>query len=222
LHQDPHHLLDPTLDGERLRRAFFLALAFAGLLWLIELASLALGLHLLPFAIFPGRIDSLPGILVSPMLHGSVEHLLANTPAVVILGTALIYGYPRAARIALPVIWIGGGVAVWLFARPAFHLGASGLTFGAMFFVFTLGVLRWDPRAIALALTVFLLYGGMIWGIFPGDPAVSFEYHLSGAVLGVLLAVLLRDRDPPPPAKVYSWEREDAEEDDWPFDDPPR
>jgi hypothetical protein len=63
---------------------------------------------------------------------------------------------------------------------------------------------------------VFLLYGGMIWGVLPGDPGVSFEYHLAGAALGVLLAMLLKDADPPPPAKVYSWEQGD-EDDDWPF-----
>lgn len=215
-----HTLVDSEADARRLRRAFLLALGFVGLLWLIQLASLAFGLELVGYAVFPGRVGSLPGILFAPLLHGSISHLLANTSAVLILGTALLYGYPKAARIALPVIWLGAGLAVWLLARPAYHLGASGLTFGALFFVFTLGVLRWDRRAIALALVVFLLYGGMIWGVLPGDPGVSFEYHLAGAALGVLLAALLRDADPSPPAKVYSWEYGD-EEDDWPFPDIP-
>jgi membrane associated rhomboid family serine protease len=77
-----------------------------------------------------------------------------------------------------------------------------------MFFVFTLGVLRWDRRAIGLAMVVFFLYGGMVWGVFPGDPQVSYESHLSGAILGVALALLLRRLDPPPPAKRYSWDDE--------------
>lgn len=216
------NIIESSADVRRLRRAFALAAGFALLLWLIQLGSMALDLHLAGYALYPRRVDALAGILLSPLLHGSVAHLLANTPAVLILGTVLVYGYPRSARVAMPVIWIGAGIAVWLFARPAFHLGASGLTFGAMFFIFTLGVLRWDRRAIALALAVFLLYGGMIWGIFPSDPEVSFEYHLAGASLGILLAVLLKGRDPPPPRKTYSWEGEDADADDWPFDEPPR
>ena len=218
---DPN-IIESSSDVRRLRQAFAFAAGFALLLWLIQLGGMALDLHLAGYALYPRRVDALSGILLSPLLHGSVAHLLANTPAVLILGTVLGYGYPRSARVAMPVIWIGAGIAVWLFARPAFHLGASGLTFGAMFFIFTLGVLRWDRRAIALALSVFLLYGGMIWGIFPSDPDVSFEYHLAGASLGILLAVLLKGRDPPPPRKTYAWEGEDADPDDWPFDDPPR
>jgi hypothetical protein len=89
------------------------------------------------------------------------------------------------------------------------------------FFIATVGVLRWDTRSIALALVVFFLYGSMIWGIFPGDPSVSFESHLSGALLGVLLAVLLRHRDPAPPPKRYSWEEEEEspEPEAWPPQD---
>jgi membrane associated rhomboid family serine protease len=78
-----------------------------------------------------------------------------------------------------------------------------------MFFVFTIGALRWDRRAIALSMVVFFLYGGMIWGIFPSEPGVSFESHFFGAALGVLLAFVLRRLDPPPPEKKYEWEGKD-------------
>lgn len=165
-------------------------------------------------SIYPGRPEALPGILLAPLLHGSVGHLFANTAPLLVLGTALLYGYPRATPIALPGIWLLSGLGVWLFARSSWHLGASGLTFGLMFFIFTMGVLRWDRRAIALALIVFLLYGGMIWGVFPSKPGISWEYHLFGALSGILFAILLRKLDPPPPRKRYSWE--DEEEEDWP------
>lgn len=210
--------LDPDEDLQRLRRAFFGIAAFVGLLWLIKLAELGLDLQLHGLTNFPRRMDGLPGVAFAPLLHGSIEHLFANTLPLLVLGTALFYGYPKAARIVLPVIWVGSGLAVWLFARPAFHLGASGLTFGMMFFLFTIGALRWDPRAIALSLAVFFLYGGMIWGVFPSKPNISFEYHLAGAALGITLALLLKDRDPPPPKKVYDWEGQDIEDDDWPED----
>jgi len=206
-------------DTRRLRRAFAVCAAFAGLLWAIKLCELALGLNLAPYSLYPRRPGALSGILLAPLLHGSVAHLVANTAPILVVGTALIYGYPRAARTVLPVVYLGSGLGVWLWARPSYHLGASGLVFGAMFFVFTVGVLRWDRRAIALSLVMFLLYGGMIWGIFPTTPGISFEYHFFGAALGIILAVVLRGLDPPPPEKRYSWEDEDEDADSWPFDD---
>lgn len=206
----------PDQDLRSLRTAFQFAAAFVALLWLIKLAEIGLGLSFASFGVFPGRISGLPGVLLAPMLHGSIAHLLANTSALLVLGTALRYGYPSAARVVMPVVYLGSGLAVWLFARPAYHLGASGLTFGMMFFIFTVGVLRWDTRSIALALVVFLLYGGMIWGVFPGDPAVSFESHLAGALIGIGLALLLKNRDPGPPRKRYSWEDEEESSEAWP------
>jgi membrane associated rhomboid family serine protease len=211
---------DAAADAQRLRRAFRIALAFAALLWLIWLSELILGLDLGHYGVYPGTARGLLGVLSAPLIHGSLAHLSSNTLPVIILGTALLYGYPRSARLVIPAIYFGAGIGVWLIGRNAWHIGASGLTFGMMFFVFCSGVLRWDTRSIGLALVVFLLYGGMIWGIFPGDPAVSFESHLSGGLIGVSLAVMLRKRDPPPPRKRYSWEDEDDVPDPEPW--PPR
>ena len=212
--------IDPDEDAQRLRRAFLCDVAFVGVLWLIKLAELAFDLDLRGYMNYPRQAAALPGILFAPMLHGSLGHLFANTAPLLALGTALFYGYPKAARIVMPVVWVGSGLAVWLFARPAFHLGASGLTFGMLFFLFTIGVLRWDRRAIALSLAVFFLYGGMIWGIFPIKPNISFEYHLAGAVLGILLALMLKNLDPRPPNKTYDWEGQDTEDEQWPEEDP--
>jgi membrane associated rhomboid family serine protease len=218
---------DAESDARRLRQAFVLAASFAALLWLIKLAELLFGLDLVPYGVYPRRLSGLVGILWAPLIHGSLPHLFANTAPLIILGTALLYGYPRSAWIVLPVVYAGSSLGVWLFARDAWHIGASGLTFGMMFFVFTVGALRWDRRAIALSLVVFFLYGGMIWGIFPYDPEISYESHFFGAVIGVVLAILLKNHDPAPPRKKYSWEEEaeaDAEQiaDDESSDQPPR
>ena len=127
-----------------------------------------------------------------------------------------MYGYPRAARPALALVYIGSGIGVWLFARHSYHFGASGLTHGVMFFVFTTGILRRDKLSIALALIVFLLYGNMVWTIFPQEPDISYETHFFGALTGILAAFLFRDRDPLPARKKYDWEGEDMEDDDEP------
>ena len=181
---------------------------FVALLWGIRIAGLLPGVSLVSYGVYPRRPEGLAGIVLAPLIHGSFAHLFANTAPILVLVTALLYGYPRSARIVLPVVYLGSGLAVWLLARPAYHVGASGLAFGLMFFIFTMGVVRRDRMAIALSLVVFLLYGGMIWGVLPTDPSVSFEYHLFGATLGVLLAFALRRHDPPPPEKSYSWEEE--------------
>jgi membrane associated rhomboid family serine protease len=212
---------DADEDSHRLRRSFLMAVGFTAALWAIKLAELALGMDLSRYSIYPGDPATLTGILFAPLLHGSLGHLFANTAPMLVLGTALLYGYPKAARVALPIIYLGSGLAVWLFARPSWHLGASGLAFGLLFFIFTMGVVRWQRRAIALALAVFLLYGGMIWGLLPTDPRISFESHLAGAALGLLLAVLLQRLDPPAPEKTYSWEQGDSNQDDWTFAEPP-
>ena len=108
---------------------------------------------------------------------------------------------------------------MWLFAREAYHVGASGLAFGMLFFVSTIGVVRWERRTIALSLVVLFLYGGMIWGVIPGAHDVSFESHLSGALIGIVLAFLLRNRDPGPPRNQYSWEHDETETDDYDWPD---
>ncbi len=199
-----------------MRRAFTLAACFVAVLVAVKIAQAVSGADLASYGVFPRRLDGLGGVLWAPLIHGSWTHLIGNAAALVVLATTLLYGYPRSARIVLPTVWIAPGLAVWLFARPAWHIGASGIAFGLLFFVFTIGVLRWDRRAIALAMVVSFLYGSMVWGILPHDPSVSFETHLAGAITGVALAFALRWRDPPPPRRRYSWE---DEEDDAPAED---
>lgn len=199
-------------DKARWRTAILLTLVFVATLWLVRAMQDALGLDLGRFGVQPREWSGLAGILLAPFIHGSWTHLLSNTPPLLILGTALLYGYPKAARLAIPALFVGAGLGVWLFGRASYHIGASGLTFGMMTFVFAMGVLRWDRRSIGLALVVFLLYGGMIAGLAPSEEEISYESHIAGAVTGIVLAALLRKLDPKPVERRYSWEDEAADE----------
>jgi membrane associated rhomboid family serine protease len=210
---------DTSADTRRLHIAFAIALSFALLLWILKLVEYLGGFDFSQFGIYPRRMNGLVGILFSPFIHSSVSHLFANTAPIIVIGTMLLYGYPRAAKVLLAVVYLGGGLAVWLFAREAYHIGASGLAFGMLFFVATIGVIRWEQRTIALSLVVFILYGGMIGGIIPGAHDVSFESHLSGALIGIVLAFLLRNHDHEPPRKQYSWEQDETETDDYDWPD---
>ncbi len=211
-------------DVSRLREVLFAVAGGVALLWLIHTVFALTAWSPAALGVRPGEASGLVGVLTAPLVHGTWGHLAGNSAALLVLASAMIYGTPHAAKIALPVIWLASGLAVWLFAREAAHIGASGLTYGMMFFVFIIGILRRDKRSIALALLVFFLYGSMVWGLLPVAPGVSFEYHLFGALAGGLCAFLLRNRDPLPPRRRYEWEEEAEEEEsgkDLVFDRPP-
>jgi hypothetical protein len=106
-------------------------------------------------------------------------------------------------------MWLGAGLGTWLIGRHSVHYGASGVAHGLMFFLFVLGALRWDRRAIAVALVSFFLFGTMILTVLPREAGISWESHLAGAVAGALAAVLWRKLDPAPPRRKYSWELEE-------------
>lgn len=197
-------------DRARFVHALLASAAFVALLWWIKLLEAWLGAFS-ALALRPGEAVGLVGILTAPLLHGSVAHLTANTLPLLVLGWLALSVYPKAALRALPLIWLLSGALVWWVGRPPAHLGASGLTHGLMFFVFLLGLLRRDRPAIAAGMIAFFLYGGMLLTVLPREPGVSWEYHLFGALAGVLAAVLWRRLDPATPRRRYSWEDEDGD-----------
>jgi membrane associated rhomboid family serine protease len=206
------HVPDPAYVGSERARANFrlavkIAIGFVALLWSIQLLNWALGLGPQDFGVRPRELAGLPGILFAPLVHGGFEHLLANSLPLVILGTAMLYLYPTAARIVLPAVYVGTGVAVWLFARGSSHVGASGLVYGLVSYIFVAGLIRRDRRAIAASLLVCFMYGASVWGLLPIEPGVSWETHLAAALIGLVIAIALRRRDIPPRHR-YSWEEE--------------
>ncbi|MCX7562246.1 rhomboid family intramembrane serine protease [Xanthomonadaceae bacterium XH05] len=197
------------LDRRRFTRALFASAGFIALLWWIKMFETGLDVSFSALGVTPGSLSGLIGLLTAPLLHASVGHLINNTLPLLVLGTLALAIYPRASRFAVPLIWLGSGLGIWLIGRDSVHLGASGLSHGLMLFLFSLGLLRRDRPAIAAAMIAFFLYGGMVLTVLPGDPQVSWEAHMSGAACGVLAALLWFRRDPPPARKRYSWEDED-------------
>lgn len=200
----------------KLRKSLILSITFAGLLWSIKLWEWLSASPLASFGVFPQDPQGLAGILFAPLIHGSFSHIATNTLGVVVLGTALLYGYPKSRWWVLAMIWILSGIGVWLFARPSLHIGASGLTHGLFFFLFVVSVLRRDKRSIALMMLASLLFGGMFWGVLPSQESISFEYHFFGGAAGALAALLFWRWDPKPKQKRYAWEDEVVDE---PFDE---
>ena len=204
------HQPDPDYTNSARARANFrlaalTSLFFVALLWLIPL--LGWGLGLADYGIRPRQLAGLPGILVAPLLHADFWHLIANSLPLVVLGTAMFHVYPHAAFRVLPMVYLVPGIAVWLFARDGVHVGASGLVYGLVAYIFVAGLMRRDRRAIATSLLVAFMYGSVAWGVLPINPGVSWETHLAALLVGVVMAILMRNRDNPPRVR-YSWENE--------------
>ena len=211
---DPDYLSSRRAQAN-FRLALRISLYFVGLLWAIWLVDAAFGLELARFGLRPGDIAGLAGIITAPLLHGGAGHLFNNSIPMLVAMTAALFLYPNAALRAIPMIWIGSGIAGWIIGRPSLHIGASGLLYGLLAFVFVGGVLRRDARSVAVSLMVWFLYGTLIWGVLPIRPNMSWELHLAGGVCGVLLAWLYRRWDRVP-LRRYDWEDDDSVPDWYP------
>jgi len=208
------HTPDPAYTQSDRARANFrlavkLASAFVALIWLVQLSNWALDLGADDLGIRPRELGGLVGIVFAPLLHGSFEHLLANTPPLLVSATMMLYLYPNSALKVLPAVYFGPGIAVWVLARGGVHIGASGLVYGLVAYVLVAGIIRRDRRAIAASLLVAFMYGALVWGVLPIRYGVSWETHLAAALIGVAMAIVLRHRDVPPRAR-YTWEDETA------------
>jgi len=201
------------------RLAVKTALVFIGILWSILILDAAFGLHLARFGLRPGSVPGLIGIVFAPLLHGGFNHLLSNTLPLFIAMTATLYLYPKSAMRVIPLIWLGSGLLAWFIGRPTLHVGASGLIYGLLAYVFISGILRHDMRSVAVSLLVGFLYGSMIWGVLPIRPHMSWEMHLTGALFGVLLSFVYRNWDRTPLVS-YEWEKDDSVPEWYPESDP--
>ncbi|GAB4410995.1 MAG: rhomboid family intramembrane serine protease [Bacteroidia bacterium] len=180
------------------------------LLWLIHLVLALLDIDPGALGIYPRVWARIWGIVTAPWVHGDLEHLLSNSLPLLLLLGGTRYFYRRESWAVIWVSWFGTGLWVWVAGRDAAHIGASGVVYGLAFFLFFSGVFRRDAQAMGLALAVALLYGGMVWGVFPIKPGLSWESHLFGALAGIVLAYYYRRHGPP--RKRYAWEDEPDED----------
>lgn len=164
-----------------------------GLLWLIHLFQFLSYSDLGNWGILPRTDFGLKGILFSPWIHGSWSHLMSNTPPLFALLTLILYFYRRISFPAIFMIYLLTGILVWVFGRQVFHIGASGVIYGLVAFVFWLGIFRRNVRSVALAILVGFYYGSMILGVFPGQEGISWESHLLGAISGMIIAFLFKN-----------------------------
>jgi len=179
------------------RLAVRIAIGFVAVLWLVQLLISGLDIGPENFGVRPRELAGLLGIPFAPLVHGDFAHLFSNSLPLIVAGTTMLYLYPQSSLRVLPAVYVGPGIAVWLFAEGSSHVGASGLVYGFVAFIFIAGLIRRDRRAIAASLLVSFMYGALVWGLLPIKRGVSWETHLAAALIGVALAASLRHLDRP-------------------------
>ena len=177
------------ISGLRWKPQAAALLGGVGLIWAVSLYGLFVDPGVVSaLALVPRRIDGLPGVLGTLFVHGSLGHLSANTPPLLVLGGMVAVrgaAYYLTAALAITVV---GGLGLWVVGRDAAHIGASGLIFGLFGFLVARGHYERRWSSIAAALVVIVLYGGMIAGVVPRGGQISWEAHLCGLLAGILCA----------------------------------
>jgi len=204
--------------SKKAKESFIIPAYMVLILWVIHTLQFVTGISLGQLGVFPRELWGLKGVIFSPLIHGDWGHLISNTPPLFVLSAMILFFYRRIAVPAFIMIYLLTGMAVWAFAdlfemARHFHIGASGVIYGLVAFVFWNGVFRRNIRSIALALIMVFYYGSMVYGVLPGQEGISWESHLLGALVGIFTSfwykdVIEKDEERQP----YSWETEDESE----------
>ena len=142
----------------------------------------------------PRTAEGLIGILTSPLIHGSLSHLISNTVPLLFLGWVLFFFYEHVAGVVFFRCYVITNALVWVFSpRASYHIGASGLIYGLSSFLIVYGLLRKDFVSLLVSIGILLVYGGIFYGVLPTDPRISWESHLAGATVGTISAFNLRE-----------------------------
>ncbi len=204
--------LDPEIEKKIFFHSLLFPAVFVLFMWIVKILELTSGFSLVKFGIFPLRLDGLQGVLFSPFIHADFSHLISNSLPLFILGFMLIYFYRRISYRIFFLLYFLSGISTWLMGREAWHIGASGVVYALAAFHFVSGIIRSDVRLLTLSVVVVFLYGGLVWGLLPIRPEISWEGHLSGTISGVVLAfyyrkyIIRREK--------YDWELEEEEDEE--------
>ena len=186
-----------------------LPLFFVVFLWFIYWLEIRFDLDFVVNGIFPRTLSGLQGIIFSPFIHADIEHLYNNSVPLLILLAALRYFYYKQSSAVIGYGIVLSGLITWIIGRESFHIGASSLVYVLVSFIFFKGIQTKYYRLVALSLAVVVVYGGLVWYIFPKvEEKISWEGHLAGLITGFVLSVIYKT---PEFKKIikYDWEHPD-------------
>lgn len=175
------------------------ALAYLAVIWAVHIINLLFfNGSLIVFGIHPLEVMSLPFIFTSPLLHGSLEHIISNSIAGAIFAFLVGYSGKRVFWEVTAFVVLVGGIGTWIFGGIGTnHIGASGLVYGWWAYLLVRGFFNRSGQQIALGVGLGIMYSGLVFGMLPGDPGISWQAHLFGAIGGLLAAMIITSDDPP-------------------------
>lgn len=180
-------------DLTRFRSSVVYTMTFVSFLWLVKIMEGLLSFDLGVLGIHPRSLAGTVGIITGPLVHGDIHHLMSNSLPLIFLGIGVFYFYHKIALEVFFGIYFFTSFWVWIVARDAYHIGASGIVYGLASFLLFSGFFRKDSRSIAISLIVIFLYGGMAYGLFPINEDISWESHLLGSIGGFIAAFFYRN-----------------------------
>ena len=185
------------LDFRAILAAAILPIVFVASIWLVKLSEILFDLKYVKYGTLPGKFDGIKGILISPLIHSDLHHIISNTIPLLLLGIIIAYFYKNSAPKVFLLAYFLPSIFVWLFARSSYHIGSSGIIYTFVTFLFFSGIFRRNPKSIILAIFVAVIYGSLLDGIIPLENGISWETHLFGAVTGLLAAIFFRNYESP-------------------------
>lgn len=200
-------------DFKYSNRVWALPVFFVLLLWLVYWLQIRFDYDFFEYGVYPRTLLGLRGIIFSPFIHSDLSHLYNNSLPLLVLLAALQFFYTKETLKVIAFGILFSGIGTWLIGRSSYHIGASGLIYVLFSFIFFKGIMTRYYRLVALSLTVIVVYGGMVWYVFPnpevsGGEVVSWEGHLAGFITGLALAFVQKTAEYQKPIK-YDWEHPD-------------
>jgi len=203
------------LEKLKLKHSLIFPISFLILIWAIKIFEWGLGLDFTQLGVFPLHTKGLIGILTSPLIHRDFAHLMANSVPFLVLSWGIFYFYRSLSYRIFLLCYFTTNILVWIGAREAYHIGASGLVYSFASFLFLSGIIRNYYRLIAISFIVVFLYGGLFWGVFPILKDVSWEGHLFGAISGLTYALAYRNKGPQKPTVILPEDDDSIPEEIW-------
>ena len=174
-------------------KEFKILISSVVIFWAIEIIDYAVFQGSLDrYGIQPRQVNGLLGILFAPLLHGGFGHLIANTIPFISLGWLTMLREESDFYVVSILSALIGGIGVWIFGAPnSIHIGASILIYGYLGFLLFRGYFQKNLPSIALSILVAIVYGSLVWGVFPSDVGVSWQGHLFGFIGGAIAAKII-------------------------------
>ena len=174
------------------KKITYTALFFVFIIWIVELVNLFMNHNLVIFGIYPRKLDGLIGILISPIIHGSITHAISNTLPLFFLSGFMVLIQKNRFMLVNFLIIICSGVLIWLFARNSYHVGSSGLIFGYFGAIIMHAYIKRNFHSIFILILILLSYGSTIlFGLLPLNQFISYESHLFGLISGLVVVYFL-------------------------------